>query len=105
SHSPIFQVMLMLQNAHRELFELEGLRLSVMGGPGESVKFDLTISLQDVAGQLRGTIAYSTELFQAETIKRLAGHYEQLLSEMVRQPGQLHREAAMLTAAERQQLL
>ena len=105
SHSPVFQVMLMLQNAHQELFELEGLRLNVMGGAGESVKFDLTISLQDVAGSLRGAIAYSTELFEAETIKRLAAHYELLLSEMVSQPSQLHQEAAMLTAVEREQLL
>jgi len=105
SHSPLFQVMLMLQNANQEAFELEGLRLNVMGGAGESVKFDLTISLQDVGGSLRGSIAYSTELFAAETIKRLAAHYEQLLSEMVSQPSQLHQQAAMLTAAEREQLL
>ena len=50
-------------------------------------------------------IEYNTDLFEAATIKRMAGHFEQLLESVMAQPQQRVNELLMLTAREQQQLL
>ena len=54
-HSPLFQVMLALQNAPLGDIALEGLDIAPMALPSVSAKFDLTVSLQEVAGGLDGS--------------------------------------------------
>ena len=44
SHTPLFQVMLVLQNAPAEALALPGLRLSRLEVGDETAKFDLTLS-------------------------------------------------------------
>ncbi len=106
SRTPIFQTMLALQNAPRGTLELPGLTLSLLPGEARTAKFDLTLALQEEDGGLRGEIEYSTDLFDAATVARLARHYETLLAGLAggslqRSPGEL----SPLTAAERAQLL
>ena len=50
-------------------------------------------------------IEYSTDLFEAATIRRLAGYYSRLLEAGVANPEQSISEMPMLPDAERQQLL
>ena len=53
AHTPLFQVMLALQNAPVESLEIRGLRLRpVAGGGGTTAKFDLTLSLEEQDGEL-----------------------------------------------------
>ncbi len=52
-----------------------------------------------------GTIEYSTDLFNAETITRLAGHFQTLLEAIVENPETTIAELPLLTAPERHQLL
>src|SRR5215213_7516873 len=74
SHAPLFQVMFVLQNARDQKLELPGLRLVPLEMDSETAKFDLTFSLSEAEEGLRGTIEYSTDLFNGETIERLAAH-------------------------------
>src|SRR6202040_795683 len=93
-------------NAPREAIALRGLELQGLdGGNPASTKFDLTITLEEGQGVGRGAISYSTDLFEAGTMKRLAGHYQRLLTEMSESPGEVLAAAQMLTDAEREQLL
>ena len=48
-----------------------------------TAKFDLNVAFAEMADRLRGTISYSTDLFDPETIERMGGHFEQLLQHMV----------------------
>jgi amino acid adenylation domain-containing protein/thioester reductase-like protein len=105
SHTPLFQVMLVLQNAPMEKLELPGLILSSMQIESTTAQFDLTVDLVEANGRLYGTVGYNKDLFEAATIERLANHYIRLLEAIVAEPTVRVRDLAMLSAAERAQLL
>jgi hypothetical protein len=77
SHSPLFQVMLVLQNNEEGLLELPGLTVSplMQGGAGVA-KYDLSLNVTESAQGLRLGWEYNTALFEAGTIARMAGHFE-----------------------------
>ena len=83
SHSPVFQTMLVLQNAPDAELSLAGLTLSPEPLTHESTHFDLTLSLEETAEGLQGALAYSTALFDRETVARWLGHLKVLLGAMV----------------------
>jgi amino acid adenylation domain-containing protein/non-ribosomal peptide synthase protein (TIGR01720 family) len=58
-----------------------------------------------VGEQLGGSIMYSTDLFEPQTIKRLVGHFEKLLAGVVANPELICSALPLLNEAERQQLL
>jgi amino acid adenylation domain-containing protein len=105
SRHPLFQVMMVLQNAPREAVELPGLRLSMLPSESGTTKFDLTLSLAKGEGGLTGLLEYSTDLFEAETIRRMLGHYQRLLESVVADPQRRLSELELLTEAEREQLV
>jgi amino acid adenylation domain-containing protein len=105
SRTPLFQVMLVLQDAPTRPFRLGELTLAPTAIDSGTSKFDLTLYLEEVDRGLRGTIEYSTDLFDAATIARLAGHFQMLLEGAVADPGQSIVRLPLLREAERQQLL
>ena len=105
SHTPLFQVMLILQNAPMDTLALPGLTLSALPAESTTAKFDLTVDLAEADGVLSGTVDYSTDLFEAATIARLMNHYIRLLEAIVAKPTVRVNELPMLSHAERQQLL
>ena len=68
-------------------------------------KFELTLSLEIVDGQLKGHFEYNTELFDAATIKRMATHFQILLTSAVQNPQQRIGDLALITDQERKILL
>ncbi|ASC71031.1 peptide synthetase [Halomicronema hongdechloris C2206] len=105
SHSPLFQVMFILQNAPQESLALPGVAVEVLESAPESAKFDLTLSLQEGEAGLQGQLEYNTDLFAAATMARLITHLQQVLTAVVRQPEQRVSDLPLLTSAERQRLL
>jgi amino acid adenylation domain-containing protein len=105
SHSPLFQVMFILQNAPLGELALSGITLSELPQENTIAKFDLTLSMSETPDGLVGAWEYNTDLFDRATIERMAGHFENLLSAIVENPQQLVSEIPLLSAAERQQLL
>src|SRR5262245_18496757 len=85
-HSPLFQVMFALQNAPTEAPTLDGLELQPLVQEQPVAKFDLTLTLEETAGGLVGSWEYSTDLFTAATVARLAGYYEAVLRAVVADP-------------------
>jgi len=86
SRQPIFQVMLALQNFAEERLELPGLTWSWSSGEYLSSHFDLTLYVSESAEQFVGVFEYATDLFDATTIERLAGHFRNILEEVVMDP-------------------
>jgi amino acid adenylation domain-containing protein len=105
SHSPLFQVMFVLQNTPPSAIKLGSLRVNPVRMAGETAKFDLTLSLREEAGELKGTLQYSADLFDETTITRMSAHFRTLLEGIVAKPDQLILDLPMLTEAERHQLL
>ncbi len=69
-------------------------------GPA-TAKFDLTLALAEVGGGLVGSFEYSTDLFDAATIDRMAGHFRTLLEGVVADPEARLSALPLLTEAER----
>ncbi|MEA2692634.1 MAG: hypothetical protein QOJ16_2021, partial [Acidobacteriota bacterium] len=78
--TPLFQVVLALQNAPAGTLALPGLTLEMMEIDGGTAKFDLTLNLEETAAGLAGTFEYSRDLFEPPTIARLSGHLTNLLA-------------------------
>jgi len=72
SRSPLFQVVFALHNETTETLQLPGLEANRVGSGGnEALKFDFTLALIEIEGQLTGAMQYSTDLFEASTISRI----------------------------------
>jgi len=105
SRHPLFQVMLVLQPAVYQDMQIPSLSINTLTMTNETAKFDLSFSFVELADGLTGTIEYNTDLFNTETISRLAGHFQTLLAAIVECPETTIAELPLLTAAERHQLL
>jgi amino acid adenylation domain-containing protein len=104
SHSPLYQVMFELQNAPLGGLELPGVSLELMAAENATAKFDLTLNLQEVGEVIGGSLGYSTDLFEAETIGRLISHFLTLLEDASEHPDRRVSELEMLSVEERAQL-
>ena len=106
SRTPLFQVMLVLQNTPHVEIELERLRLKPVNLDTGTAKFELTLFIHETAdGALGGLLEYQTELFHADTAARFINHYARLLAWVVANPERSITEAEILDQAERQRLL
>src|SRR6185295_8520481 len=103
-HTPLCQVMFVLQNVERSGVRAAGLDLSVFDADPGAVKFDLLLSVTEQGGDLRGLLEYRTGLFDRTTVLRLTGHLTGLLESAVAAPESLLVDLALLTPAERHQL-
>ncbi|MDV7391172.1 condensation domain-containing protein, partial [Arthrospira platensis SPKY1] len=106
SHSPLFQVMFVLQNAPRQMQTLSSdLRLEPVTADDKIARFDLTLTMVEDGDHLSGALEYNVDLFDAATIERMAGHFQTLLANLVAEPDRPLAAVSMLTAAEQAQLL
>ena len=105
SRNPLFQVMFALQNVPVPTMELSGLTMSRMEVQATRTRFDLEVHLREAEEGLRGMFVYSTGLFDAAAVERMAGHYVRILEGIVADPGQRLSELPLLTEAERHRLL
>ncbi|PYP86327.1 MAG: non-ribosomal peptide synthetase [Candidatus Angelobacter sp. Gp1-AA117] len=103
SRTPIFQVLFTTLGEPDTLqfgeLELSGFQIDI----GMS-KFDLVLSLQEAKEGAAVTINYAVDLFEAETIQRMLGHYEQLLKAVVENATQRVWDLPLLTGSEMEQL-
>jgi len=105
SHTPIFQVMFALQNVPMPVLELSGLAVNSVEATVKTAKFDFSLSFEEKADGLIGTLEYNTDLFEAATMTRLLGHYERLLENIVDGGESKLGDLQLLTEAEREQLV
>jgi amino acid adenylation domain-containing protein len=105
SHSPLFQVMFVLQNAPISQLELTGLTVSPIKLESATAPFDLTLSMENTPQGLMGVWEYNTDLFDSSTIERMIGHFVTLLCSIVANPQERIEQLPMLAEVEQQQLL
>ncbi len=105
SHSPLFQVMFVLNNAPVEKLELPDVELSVVEIENKTSKFDLILNVFEDENGLQCKIEYNTDLFEAATIERFSRHYQTLLKSIVQTPEERIGHLAILDATEKEELL
>ncbi|HET6233025.1 MAG TPA: amino acid adenylation domain-containing protein, partial [Longimicrobiaceae bacterium] len=90
SHSPVFQVMFVLQNAPTgpaaspssdaaSADEGGTVQAGMQAAEYGKAKFDVTLTLTETGGGLVGSLEYNTDLFDEATMARLAGHFAAVL--------------------------
>ena len=105
SVTPLFQVVCAVQNAPVGRMELPGVALSPIEFQTTTSQFDLELHVWEGEDGLLGMINYSTELFDAPTVLRLAGYLNTLLGGAMDDPGRKLSELPLLRESERHQLL
>ncbi|HEX7314156.1 MAG TPA: amino acid adenylation domain-containing protein [Pyrinomonadaceae bacterium] len=105
SRSPLFQVVLSWQNAPDSRLKLENIELSAVEVEYKAVRYDIELVLWESDGQIVGNIEYNTDLYEAETIRRMGQHLKTLLESIVADPEARVSNLTMLEEAESRQLL
>lgn len=105
--TPLFQVMMVLQNAPESDLRLGTAKLQPFNTIDNGTsKFDLLLQLgEDGSGMLMGSLQYSTDLFDRASMRRLIEHYRKLLSGIAENPMQSIDAFPLLTSSERRQVI
>ncbi|MCB1057469.1 MAG: amino acid adenylation domain-containing protein [Acidobacteria bacterium] len=103
--TPLAQVFLALQNAPRPVLELGALKVRPLATAATAAKFDLALSFWPEALALRGSVTYSSEIFDRGTVERWMGYFGRLAAAVVGEPAAEISTLSMLAPEERSQLL
>ncbi len=103
SHPPLVQVLLAFEPQPPSL--PAAWQLAPAGVSTQTSKFDLCLEVDEHADGLTGCFVYDSDLFEPETIKRMAGHWRMVLEGMVAAPSRPVTELELLGAEETAQLL
>ncbi|HEX6716527.1 MAG TPA: condensation domain-containing protein, partial [Pyrinomonadaceae bacterium] len=105
SHTPLFQVMFVLQNSELPEMKLSGLALTPIEFPSETVNFDLALAMEETASGFHMDMHYNTDLFEEATIRRMLGNFNILMQGIVANPNERICDVPLLAHEERRQLL
>jgi amino acid adenylation domain-containing protein len=106
SRTPLFDVMCSLNSVPERELSLPGLTLSRIPLGQSTSKFDLSLVFEESGEDvLVGKLTYSTDLFDAATIRRLLGHLSRVFEQVAADPERRVEDLELLTEGERRQLL
>ncbi|KST68652.1 non-ribosomal peptide synthetase [Mastigocoleus testarum BC008] len=105
SYNPLFQTMFVLENFSIDTLDLPDISLTPQLVDRGTSQFDLSLSMWETEAGLRGYWEYNTDLFESDTIARMTGHFQTLLSAIVANPQLQISELPILTENEQHQLL
>jgi len=104
---PLCQSMFVFQRQHEGApeFDLGDVELRHIYNDTGTSKYDVTLFAAEMGEGMETVLEYRTDLFDPETMQRLLGHYEALLTSLVENPDRRFSELEILTEQERAQLL
>ncbi|MFL8990198.1 amino acid adenylation domain-containing protein [Pseudomonas sp. QLc11A] len=108
SHTPLFQVMYNHQPHVADMASVStasGLVLGSIDWQSRTTQFDLTLDTWEKGGKLHAALTYANDLFDGDTIARMARHWTRLLQALVDDSTQKIGELPMLSADEQQVLV
>lgn len=105
SRTPVFQVMVTYQEDPLAALSLPGVAVTPVPVHNGTAKFDLLLGFEEHATGLRAMFEYSTDLFEAATIRRLTGHVRTALAVLVADPMRRISELPLLPLEERHQVV
>lgn len=105
SRSPVFDVMLILQNRVSDGLSFGGLEARSFFEHTETAKLDLSFNVKETDGALLVGIEYNTDLFLPERIRHMADHFRALLDGVVANPAERIGRLPLLSGEERHRVL
>ncbi len=103
--SPLVQVLFGWQNMPAAPFEMPGLRVTRLDVGNDGAKFDLTVLIRPEGDRMGGFWEYDADLFEPETIERMAGHFDTLLEAATTDPDRRLSELPLMRPEERRRIL
>ena len=103
--SPIFQILLVLQNSEALDKTLPSLKLTNVEYEGTNSRFDLEMSITERQDSIQLVVSYSTHLFFESTIRRLASNFEALCENILRCPHEEISKLEIVSPQERRYLI
>ncbi|RZM70325.1 non-ribosomal peptide synthetase, partial [Pseudoalteromonas rubra] len=88
SFSPLFQVMIVMQNNEQHTLDLSDVSISHLPQSEPSAKYDLSLCITEQADQLALSWEYNCDLFAADTVKGLAENFVRLIPKLLENPTQ-----------------
>lgn len=104
-HDALFQIMLSMNNNETFSLDLPGVSFKPQPLDYVTAKYDLTLYVDDSAGDLACTFEYNTDLFAAQSINQLAQSMQHLLWSVLQDPTTGIHELPMLDPAQSDELL
>ncbi|UPK71695.1 amino acid adenylation domain-containing protein [Chitinophaga filiformis] len=106
SRSPIFDVMVVLQDANESIpLKLPGVEVQELDIPLSGSKFDLTFYFKQKPEGLQVELEYNKDIFSRTRIERMAAHLEGLLESAAQSPDMPIAELRYIQPAEAQLIL
>ncbi len=105
SYPPIVQVTFQIRNYPLEDTQLDSLQVEELDFDPGVAQFDLSLEVTEKSDGLFCKLIYNRDIFERETIVRMAGHFETLLDGIAAAADTHISRLPMLTDAERHQLL
>ncbi len=111
SHTPLFQVMFVLQNLPKTELTLPELKLASVDVEKQVSEFDLTLTIiadhknTGEVSSFEGMFEFNTDLFDAGTIERMIGHFQVLLKGVIDRPDMHLSELPLLTPSEWEKII
>jgi amino acid adenylation domain-containing protein len=102
--NPLFQVMFDIRSGVHQSLSLPGLELDTFEIESATSILDLYLSMVEEPDNLRAVMQYSTDLFDAETIRRILRHWVKMLEGIVANPRQRLSELPLMTESEWRQI-
>ncbi|MET9959163.1 amino acid adenylation domain-containing protein [Streptomyces sp. NPDC006326] len=100
SRNPLFQVMFDVQESATGGPRVEGLEVEHFVLPWGSAKFDLTATFLLYPDRFALNVEYASDLFDAATVTRFAGHVGRVLESVLADPGRALTRLDLLSPAE-----
>jgi amino acid adenylation domain-containing protein len=104
-NQPLYQAMFVLLERGITPWNAEGITTTPIPCHTGTSKCDLTLSILAEEGSWNCELEFATDLFTADTARRMAEHWTELLRSIVQAPDQSVGSMNLLTSAERQQVL
>jgi len=105
SYPPLFEVMFQLRNLPGYELALPGLTARAVELDIGTARLDLELEITEQRHSLECRFIYNTDLFDPATIGRMAGHFHNLLQNIVIDPHQRLSDLTILSDSENEQML
>lgn len=105
SHSPLFDVLLVLQNYKEVLFEHDDLKVTTYQVKTNVSNFDITFSFEKKENGLNCTLIYNTDIYNLERILGLKNHLQVLIRSVISSPKLSVKNLEIIPLEEKQLLL
>ena len=86
NYTPLIHVLFVMRNTGKPSATSASVQLEPVSSNAATVKFDISVFMQERSGRITGSIIYSTDIFDHSTIETMEKRFEVLLWDIINRP-------------------